>query len=169
MRLNAAARCWASTALAWAMPLTVLGCSGGDGVPLGGPFGGTVSASVMDASAGDGDGVMDLTSTNSTAGLSGSSSQPPTWTQLFDTYLAVGTIGNCGHSGCHQGFMNTPPSAYSWLQDRAQLGGPQPELTDPSSSCLSWLGGDMPPDGPLADPVAEKDFDVWLKAGAKNN
>jgi hypothetical protein len=170
MRLNAAARCWASTALAWVMPLVATGCSGGDAIPLGGPFGGTVAASVQDAGGtGDGSGVMPLSNTSSTAGLSGSAANPPTWTQLFDAYLAVGKVGNCGHSGCHQGSMDTPAEAYSWLQQRGQLGGAHPELTDTSSSCLTWLGGDMPPGGPGADPVAEKDFDAWLKAGAMNN
>jgi hypothetical protein len=170
MRPNVAARCWASTALACVMPLMALGCSGGDGVPLGGPFGGTVYAGVQDAGGlGDGSGVADLSSTASGVGVSGNSSAPPTWTQLFNAYMAVGKVGNCGHAGCHQGAMDTPPAAFSWLQSRGQVGPAHPALMDSSSSCLTWFGGDMPPGGPDSDPVAEKDFDGWLKAGAMNN
>lgn len=170
MGRKAAARCWTSTALAWAASLVVLGCSSGDGVPFGGPFGGTVPADVMDAGGlGDGDGVLPLTSTASGPGASGNSSVPPTWTELYNAYMTAGKVGNCAHSGCHPTFMSSPVMAYSWLQLEGQLGGPQPPLTDSSSSCLTWYGGDMPPGGPASDPAVERDFDLWLMAGAKNN
>jgi hypothetical protein len=65
--------------------------------------------------------------------------------------------------------MTSPSATFSWLQSQGQIGSSQPALTDPSSSCLTWLGGDMPPGGPETDPGAEKDFDLWLKAGAKDN
>jgi len=169
VRLIVSARCWTSIAFPVAALFGGLGCSGGDGVPLGGPFGGTVSSAVMDAGAGDGDGVLDLTSSPSGGGVSGGSSQAPTWTQLYRTYFTVGTVGNCAHSGCHQGDMTSPSAAFAWLQSQGQVGGSQPALTDPSSSCFTWLGGDMPPGGPEANPGAVVDFDLWFKAGAKNN
>jgi hypothetical protein len=166
---KAAARCWTTTALACAASLVVLGCSSGDGVPFGGPFGGTVPAAVMDAGGlGDGDGVLPLTSTASGLGASGSSG-PPTWTELFNAYMTAGKVGNCAHSGCHQGFMSNPGMAFFWLQAEGQLGGSRPALTDSSSSCLTWYGGDMPPGGPATDPVVARDFDLWLMAGAQNN
>jgi len=148
--------------------LAVAGCGGGGDVPLGGPFGGSVSAAVMDAGGVDGDGVLDTTTASST-GLSGSSSQAPTWTQLYGAYFADGTPGNCAHAGCHANAMTSASATYAWLEGQDQVGGSQPALTDPNSSCLSWLGGDMPPGGPETNPTAEKDFDLWLQAGAKDN
>jgi hypothetical protein len=169
MRLNAAAMCWTFVALATASLCGSLGCSGGDGVPLGGPFGGAVPADVMDAGAEtDGDGVLDAGAQTS-GSASGSSSQAPTWTQLFNAYFAVGKVGNCALSGCHATYMTSPSAAFSWLQSEQQVGGSQPALANPNSSCLTWLGGDMPPGGPGAEPSAVTDLDLWLKAGAKNN
>jgi hypothetical protein len=170
MRRRTAASYWASTALVWAASLGVPGCSSGDGVPLGGPFGGTVPADVMDAGGfGDSDGVLPLTSATGGTSASGNPAVPPTWTQLFNAYLTAGKVGNCAHSGCHQTFMSNPGMAYFWLMAEGQLGGPQPALTDPDSSCLTWLGGDMPPGGQGSDPLVIRDFDLWVKDGAKDN
>lgn len=170
MHRKAAARCWTSTALVWVASLGGLGCSSGDVVPLGGPFGGTVPAAVMDAGTlGDGDGVQPLTNNSNVQSASGNPMVAPTWTQLFHAYMAAGTVGNCAHSGCHQNVMGSPSAAFSWLHAEQQLSGSEPAITDPSSSCLSWLGGDMPPGGPASDPVVERDFDLWVKAGANDN
>jgi hypothetical protein len=153
--------------IAWAAAL-LAGCSGSNGVPLGGPFGGSLSSAAVDGGAADGNGVLDP-GTSSNGGVSGGSSQAPTWTQLYNAYFAAGTPGNCAQAGCHQSYMTSPSATFSWLQSQGQVGSAQPALTDPSSSCLTWLGGDMPPGGPETDPDAEKDFDLWLKAGAKDN
>jgi hypothetical protein len=154
----------------WVASLGGLGCGGGDGVPLGGPFGGTVPAYVMDAGTlGDGDGVLPLTNNSNVQSASGDPKKAPTWTQLFNAYLAAGTVGNCAHSGCHRNVMGSPSAAFSWLHAEQQLNGPEPAIADSSSSCLSWLGGDMPPGGPATDPVVELDLESWVKAGAKNN
>jgi hypothetical protein len=154
----------------WAASLGGLGCSGGDGEPLGGPFGGTVPPGVMNVpEVSDSGGVLPLTNATNVQSASGDPKVAPTWTQLFDAYLAAGKVGNCAHSGCHQNFMGTPSAAFSWLHAQGQLSGPEPAITDPSSSCLSWLGGDMPPGGPLSDPVVERDFEAWVKAGAKDH
>jgi hypothetical protein len=163
-----ASKSWTRT-LAWlAMAASVAGCSGGDGVPLGGPFGGSVTSAVLDASVADGSGVLDPSTASSTGGLS-NGSQAPTWTQLYDAYLKDGTPGNCAHAGCHQSDMTSPSATFAWLMSQNQVGGTQPALLDPSSSCFTWLGGDMPPGGPSTDPSAQNDFDLWLKAGAKDN
>ena len=170
MRRKAAARCWTSTALVWAASLGGLGCSSGDGVPLGGPFGGTVPAEVMgEGESSDSGGVLPLSATPSGPGASGVPGKAPTWTQLFKAYMAAGTVGNCAHSGCHPTAMGTPHAAFAWLSAEGQLRGSQPAITDPSSSCLSWLGGDMPPSGPSSDPAVNKDFTMWVSVGANEN
>jgi hypothetical protein len=167
---KAAPTCWASRAL---LPAILVfcgaGCGDGGGVPLGGPFGGTAPISVLDdaGAQGDSNGVLPFTSTSSGGGVGGT--QAPTWTTLFDAYFAVGKVGNCASAGCHQSSMTSPSTAFSWLQSEEQVGGSQPALTDPSSSCLTWLGGDMPPGGPDTNSGAVNDFNLWLKAGAKNN
>jgi hypothetical protein len=151
-------------------------CSGGGGLPLGGPFGGALDTSlVTDAGfpndgdlPGDGDGVLPL-STVIGAGISGESGVAPTWTQLFTTYFESGTLGNCAHSGCHGNVMTSPSAAFAWLEGQAQVGSSPPPIADPNSSCLSWLGGDMPPDGLTTDPVAQLDLDRWAMAGANDN
>jgi hypothetical protein len=117
----------------------------------------------------DSGGVLPLAATRSGPGASGEAGVAPTWTQLFNAYLASGTVGNCAHSGCHPSAMGSPRAAFAFLTAEGQLTGPQPAITDSSSSCLSWLGGDMPPGGPARDPFVDRDLESWVKAGAKNN
>jgi hypothetical protein len=89
----------------------------------------------------------------------------PTWTMIFNTYLATGTEGNCGH--CH-GQMGSPSASYSWLSAKGYIGGGSTALTDPNQSCLSWYGGNMPPHGPN-DNQAVSDMNAWAGAGAQDN
>ena len=91
----------------------------------------------------------------------------PTWTQVYDQYLAAGTTGNCG--GCHQAAMDTPHHAFVYLKNRGYIAGSIPGLVDPTQSPLSWLGGDMPPNGPTSYPQAEDDLNAWAMAGALDN
>jgi hypothetical protein len=86
----------------------------------------------------------------------------PTWTQIHTRYLTTGTIGNC--PVCH-GEMETPESAYSWLDQRGEL----VHLADPNRSVLSWYGGGMPVRGPTSAPQAVTDIDAWSAAGRANN
>jgi hypothetical protein len=122
-----------------------------------------VPADVMGAGeVSDSGGVLPLSATRSGPGASGQEGKAPTWTQLFNAYMAAGTVGNCAHSGCHPSAMGTPHAAFAFLTAEGQLTGPQPAITDSSSSCLSWLGGDMPPGGPTSDPMVTKDFTMWI-------
>ncbi len=80
-------------------------------------------------------------------------------------YLAGGTEGDC--SQCHSQ-MGSASGSYSWLSSKGYIGGGQPALTDPNQSCLSWYGGNMPPNGP-SDAQAVSDMNAWAAAGAQNN
>ena len=87
MRARHASKSWART-FAWlAIGASVAGCSGGNGVPLGGPFGGSVTSAVLDPTAVDGSGVLDPSTASSTSGLS-NGVQAPTWTQLYDAVFS---------------------------------------------------------------------------------
>lgn len=119
--------------------------------------GGTSSGGTSSSSSGG--------SSSSSGGSSSGGAAAPTWTQIFNDYLASGTEGNC--IGCHGG-MSSPSNGYSWLQSKGYLGGSSPALTDPSQSCLSWYGGNMPPNGP-SDQKAVSDMNAWASAGAKND
>jgi hypothetical protein len=85
-----------------------------------------------------------------------------TWSFLYARYLAAGTVGDCG--SCHAEAA-TPKKAYAWLAAQQYMAGSGPYLIDPRASCLSWLGGDMPPDGPTKYARATRDFASWASAG----
>jgi hypothetical protein len=89
----------------------------------------------------------------------------PTWTEIFTSYLASGTVGNCGN--CH-GSMDTPSDAYSWLQGQGYVGGAKPSLAQSGSSCLKWFGGNMPPSG-ATSAQAVTDLAAWALAGGQDN
>jgi hypothetical protein len=150
MRLDTAVR---RTTFASAFVI-LAGCSGGNDLPVGGPYGGVLpQAAIVDGGLlGDGDGVLPLP-INSTAPIGGT----PTWTQLYDKYLVAGAIGDCADSACHTE-MPTPPIAFSWLTSQ---GFPPSELVAPGS-----------PFGfpnPIMSASAVQDFTAWAMAGAQNN
>ena len=89
----------------------------------------------------------------------------PTWTQIFNSYLAGGTEGTC--SSCHSQ-SSSAKSAYTWLQGRGYISGTSSMLVSTSASCLSWFGGNMPPSGPN-DATAVSDMNAWAAAGALDN
>lgn len=107
------------------------------------------------------------TSNNGSTGQNGSS-QPTsaTWTAIYNNYLAGGTIGNC--TPCHSG-MKTAAGAYAWLKRKGYINGATSGLADPQVSCLSWLGGNMPPNGPSSNANATADLASWAKAGGLQN
>jgi hypothetical protein len=127
-----------------------------------GIFGFGSSASSSGGSVGSSTSSSGATGSSSS---SGGSTTPPTWTQIYDSYLAPGTIGNCVN--CHSG-TSTPSGMYSFLQGKGQLGGASPALTSSSTSCLSWYGGNMPPLGPQSV-AAVSEMNAWAAAGAKDN
>ena len=154
--------------LASAIVLCV-GCGASNSMPLGGPYGGTQDPELVGEGGviGDGDGVLDPGTSSGNGSIAADSGGLPTWTHLYDAYFVAGTIGNCIH--CHKAQMGTASASFSWLQAEGYVGGSNPALDDPSSSCLSWLGGTMPPGGPTTNKTAQRDLDTWARAGAKNN
>jgi polyvinyl alcohol dehydrogenase (cytochrome) len=94
---------------------------------------------------------------------------PTTWSGIYSAYLGPGTIGHC--SGCHSGTGRVVPLdsaavAYQSLQSVGQITGTDSPLGQAGLSRLSWLGGDMPPNGPTIAPDAEQAFEAWVAAGA---
>jgi hypothetical protein len=85
----------------------------------------------------------------------------PTWTALYGKYLAKDTVGDC--ASCHVAAA-TADGAYAWLAQQQYMTG-TPYLVDPKASCFSWLGGDMPPDGPSSYLRAQREFQAWANAG----
>jgi hypothetical protein len=146
------------------------------GGPTGlGPRGAMVDAGGAPTTAISGDGGAALGPDSAAdptldAGTDTSTTLPtgPTWTTLFDTYLAPGTVGNCAASGCHQQFTR-PGDAYSYLWGNGYINGTSSALVDPTQSCLSWFGGTMPPSGPASAGNGVADFNAWVAAGALNN
>jgi len=178
-----------------ALALTA-GCGSVDDPPLGGPYGGTTGGTDPNSGqnpdqtggggGGGGGGSTDAGTSNTTkdsgsqTSTKDSGSQQttqdsgsqqtqtaPTWTQIFNNYLAgsSGTIGKC--RGCHsQG--SSAANLYSWLHNKGYINGTSSALVDSNQSCLSWYGGNMPPSGPSSS-AAVKDMNAWAAAGALNN
>jgi hypothetical protein len=61
--------------------------------------------------------------------------------------------------------MGTASAAFTWLKGRGQI----PGIADSNGSCLTYLGGDMPPRGPTDDAKAVSDLQAWAAAGAQND
>jgi mono/diheme cytochrome c family protein len=88
----------------------------------------------------------------------GKASTGPTWTEFFNTYLALGTVGKCG--SCH-GQADNPSDTFNYLQG----------YYAPASfaSAFIWSGGNMPLNGPTSNPQAVAALAAWVAAGAQNN
>jgi hypothetical protein len=92
--------------------------------------------------------------------------EAPTWSEVFDRYLALGTQGGCARSaGCHASEMKDATSAYAWLSQRGYISGTDSALVSPRNSCLRWFGGNMPPKG-HDDADAAQALSAWVAAGA---
>src|SRR5580704_15955645 len=106
--------------LAGVAPAQLAGCGYGSS-PLGGPYGGTASSpppSPEDSSTGPSDGSASGGGADASAGSSDSATitAPMTWSEIFNSYLAAGTIGNCTDASCHN--YPTPRALYAYLQDQ---------------------------------------------------
>jgi hypothetical protein len=91
------------------------------------------------------------------------------WTHIYWSYLAKGTIGNCADDKvmCHAKEMPDPPKSYKWLDSEGYMGS-SPALTSDAYSCLSWFGGDMP-NPPKQSKMAVDEMTMWAIKGALNN
>jgi hypothetical protein len=65
--------------------------------------------------------------------------------------------------------MSTASKGYTWLSGKGYITATKAPLADPAQSCLSWLGGSMPPGGPHTNAAASSDLATWAAAGAPNN
>jgi hypothetical protein len=173
----------------WFVPAVLLlasmapGCGAVNDDPLGGPYGGQTNPTDPNS------GPTDPTSDSGTSPPPQDSGTPPqdsgtppkdsggppvdsggpppapTWTTIFNDYLAGSAEGRC--SACHsEGSSAT--NLYSWLHSKGYINGTSSKLVSTSSSCLSWYGGSMPPAGPK-DAKAVSDMNAWAAAGAANN
>ncbi len=76
----------------------------------------------------DPSGTYPLACGGSTGSGSGSSSgsssgAAPTWTDLYTTYLAVGTVGDCDSSSCHKHTeCSSAADCFSWLSSKTLSG-----------------------------------------------
>lgn len=167
------------------------GCGGVDDPPLGGPYGGQTNATDPNGGSNDNNnptddgGVSPTKDSGSTQKDSGGPPPPkdaggppppdsggpppppptPTWSSIFNDYLSGSAEGRC--YACHSE-GSSAKNLYSWLQGRGYISGASSALVDPSQSCLSWYGGNMPPSGPN-DAKAVTDMNAWATAGAANN
>jgi hypothetical protein len=141
---------------------TAAGCvaCGDPGAPLGGPFGGTTGYTAPDSGTAPDVDVPDAPRGDSSHG------DAPTWTQIYDRYLAAGTVGNCG--GCHS-FLGTAGEAYDSLSSSGQIHGTSSPIVSHGDSDMSWFGGFMPLGGPSSDSAAESEMNAWVAAGALQN
>ncbi len=106
------------------------------------------------------------TQTQQDSGTTQTNTNAPTWTQIFNNYLAGSTKGRC--SSCHsQG--SSKANLYSWLQGKGYISGTSSALVDSNQSCLVWYGGNMPTSGVSSWPQAVTDMNAWAAAGALNN
>jgi hypothetical protein len=65
--------------------------------------------------------------------------------------------------------MGSAKSAYSYLKGQGYISGSNSALVQDGVSCLSWLGGNMPPGGQSSYPQAVTDMNAWVAAGALDN
>jgi hypothetical protein len=65
--------------------------------------------------------------------------------------------------------LNSATVAYESLQSVGQINGVDSPIGKRGFSRVTWLGGDMPPNGPTSAPDAEQAIQAWVAAGALNN
>ena len=146
------------------------GASSGGASSGGTSSGGTSSGGTSSGGTSSGGTSSGGTSSGGSSGASssgassGSGGAAPTWTGIFQSYLASGTEGHC--ASCH-GQTSSATNAYSWLKSKGYIAGTGSALAS-NGSCLTFFGGNMPPGGP-SDAQAAADVTAWVAAGAPND
>ncbi len=169
--------------LAGASPVGFLaaGCGGtSEAPPISSGKSGDGGGSGSDGGGGvdtDGGGGGDTDGGSAAGQDSGSGAGEPTWTTIYATYFGAGTPGHCGNSSCHASTLKgfkcgaDKTTCYTGLVTAGYITPSTPAkspLADPNTSCLTWLGGNMPPGGG-ANAMAQKDLAAWAAAGALDN
>ena len=99
----------------------------------------------------------------------------PTWSTIYASYFAPGTIGHCAGGGCHTntvgGFAcgNSKSSCYQGMVSAGLVSGTTSRLAG-ANSPLTWFGqgGGMPTGGGV-DSQAAAAIAAWVAAGAMDN
>jgi hypothetical protein len=157
----------AAAAVAWcAICSWAAGCSGDD-VPIGGPHGGATRTTVGPTSGAPWGDLDSSTAADGVTGEEGGSSvdgagasNAPPWSTLFSRYFTTCKTCHVQMAGARSGYL--------WLRSQGFIQTPNPSLVDPSLSCLSWYGGNMPPGGG-SNAAAVADMDAWAAVGALDN
>jgi len=134
-----------------------------------------------------GSGTPAVLDCNNVVAVDPGPAQPTTWSYLYDTYFAAGTVGHCGNAGCHQtgalgSFLcgTNKDTCYSGLVASGQVtpnAGASSPIANPAqgASALAWfgpraVGGSivefMPRDQQLQNVRAVAALCGWVKAGA---
>jgi hypothetical protein len=154
------------------------GCSGEATTAGFGKSDGGTSSGEGGSSGSDGGSSGDTDSGSTSGTDSGTTGTAPTWTMIYGSYFAAGTAGHCGNSGCHlstlKGFKcgSDKTTCYNGFVSAGYItpsAGASSPLADPQQSCLTWLGGNMPPGGNGSNTAATTDLTAWANAGAKND
>ena len=85
---------------------------------------------------------------------------------LFDDAEVI-SISRYGADG--PGAEGSVQHATFALAGQQYMAGSPLYLVDLRTSCFSWFGGDMPPDGPSSYTRARTDFNAWADAGASKD
>lgn len=106
------------------------------------------------------------------AAADGGGDIPSTWSAIYAAYMGPGTIGHCG--ACHSDAgriipLDSAAVAYQSLQSLGQINGTSSPIGRYGMSRLTWMGGDMPPNGPTSAPQAVIAISEWVAAGALDN
>ncbi len=105
---------------------------------------------------------------------------PPTYSELYTKYFAVGTPGHCSMATCHADSQNgwtcgtTKDMCYAGMVSIGIINPSNPKTStigDPANSPLRWINpnGIMPFDMPMAFPEGRDAIKAWVAAGAQNN
>ena len=106
----------------------------------------------------------------------------PSYSELFESYFAPGTLGHCATAGCHADPGHavwrcgpTKDDCYAGMTEVGLIDSATPAhsaIVDPHRSPLTWInpaGGNMPLDAQGANAAAADALRAWVSAGARND